>query len=115
MVKNITALGRNGVHDFILIRVSALVILFYLLYMTGFFMFGPEITYHSWKTFFSQLTTQVFTLLALAALFIHGWIGMWQVFTDYIKSSLLRGLLLAGSVVLLAIYLLSGFSILWGM
>ncbi|EKL13014.1 succinate dehydrogenase, hydrophobic membrane anchor protein [Vibrio cholerae HC-61A2] len=45
---------------------------------------------------------------------IHGWIGLWQVLTDYIKCSKLRaGLQLVVIAVLLG-YFFSGLFVLWG-
>ena len=80
----------------------------------GFFTFGPEITFASWQAFFSQLTTKVFTLLALGSILIHAWIGLWQVLTDYIKSAALRVCFQFGIVAILFVYLFSGFFIVWG-
>lgn len=37
MVSNASALGRNGVHDFILVRATAIVLTLYIIYMVGFF------------------------------------------------------------------------------
>ncbi|EYH89294.1 succinate dehydrogenase cytochrome b556 small membrane subunit [Salmonella enterica subsp. enterica serovar Heidelberg str. N653] len=33
MVSNASALGRNGVHDFILVRATAIVLTLYIIYM----------------------------------------------------------------------------------
>ena len=114
MVTSISSVGRNGVHDFILIRATAIILTLYTLYLVGFFTFGPEITFASWQAFFSQLTTKVFTLLALGSILIHTWIGLWQVLTDYIKSAALRVCFQFGIVAILFVYLFSGFFIVWG-
>ena len=114
MVTSISSVGRNGVHDFILIRATAIILTLYTLYLVGFFTFGPEITFASWQAFFSQLTTKVFTLLALGYILIHAWIGLWQVLTDYIKSAALRVCFQFGIVAILFVYLFSGFFIVWG-
>lgn len=114
MVSNISSVGRNGIHDFILVRATAIVLTLYTLYMVGFFVFGPEITFVSWQGFFELLTTKVFTLLALISILIHAWIGLWQVLTDYIKSALLRVSLQFIVVAILLVYLCSGFFIIWG-
>ncbi len=36
MVSNASALGRNGVHDFIPVRATAIVLTLYIIYMVGF-------------------------------------------------------------------------------
>ncbi|MGF1724162.1 succinate dehydrogenase, hydrophobic membrane anchor protein [Photobacterium nomapromontoriensis] len=114
MVNNVSTIGRNGIHDFILIRATAVILTFYTLYMVGFFAFGPELTFQTWTAFFSQLSTKVFTMLALLSILIHAWIGLWQVLTDYIKSAILRAGIQFGVVVVLLAYLFSGFFIVWG-
>ncbi len=65
MVSNASALGRNGVHDFILVRATAIVLTLYIIYMVGFFATSGELTFEVWTGFFSSAFTKVFTLLAL--------------------------------------------------
>ncbi|MGK9172310.1 succinate dehydrogenase membrane anchor subunit [Yokenella regensburgei] len=114
MVSNASALGRNGVHDFILVRATAIVLTLYIIYMVGFFAINGDITWQVWSGFFSSAFTKVFTLLALFSILIHAWIGMWQVLTDYVKSVALRLMLQLVIVVALAIYVIYGFVVVWG-
>ncbi|MDN3682154.1 succinate dehydrogenase, hydrophobic membrane anchor protein [Vibrio tapetis subsp. quintayensis] len=113
MVKNISSFGRNGVHDFLLIRASAIVLTLYTFYIVGFCAFN-DITYHSWTAFFSGTFTKVFTMVSLVCVLIHAWIGLWQVLTDYIKPAALRGGLQLAIVVVLFGYFFSGLFVLWG-
>jgi len=114
MVSNASAFGRNGVHDFILVRATALVLTLYIIYMVGFFAISGEITYEAWTGFFSSAFTKVFTLLALFSTLIHAWIGMWQVLTDYVKSTGLRLALQLAIVIALLVYVIYGFVVVWG-
>jgi len=114
MVSNASALGRNGVHDFILVRATAIVLTLYIIYMVGFFAISGDVTYEAWTGFFSSAFTKVFTLLALVSTLIHTWIGMWQVFTDYVKSTALRLGLQLLTVVALLVYVIYGFVVVWG-
>ncbi|ATF10391.1 Succinate dehydrogenase hydrophobic membrane anchor protein [Candidatus Enterovibrio altilux] len=100
-------------HDFIMIRATAIIMTLYTLYMVGCFAFGPELSGQIWFEFWGQTWNKAFTMLALICVLIHAWIGMWQVLTDYIKPTLLRVLMQFGIVVLLFIYLLTGFCVLW--
>lgn len=114
MVSNASALGRNGVHDFVLVRATAIVIVLYVIYLIGFFAMAGELSYAVWTGFFSHAFTKVFTLLALFSVLIHGWIGMWQVLTDYVKSLALRMALQLIIVVALLAYMIYGFVVVWG-
>ncbi len=113
MVKHISTLGRNGVHDFLLIRASAIILTLYTIYLVGFCAFN-EITYMSWSAFFGGTLTKVFTMLALVCVLVHAWIGLWQVLTDYIKHILVRGVLQVSIISVLIAYFFSGLFVLWG-
>ncbi|WP_354625730.1 succinate dehydrogenase, hydrophobic membrane anchor protein [Psychromonas sp. MME2] len=113
MVKVAGTFGRSGVHDYILLRASAIIMLAYLLYLLA-FISCADATFSVWKGFFDLTFTKVFTLFALIAMLIHAWIGIWQVLTDYVKHSLLRGSLQFLLTSIAFIYVLFGFVILWG-
>ncbi len=113
MVKVAGTFGRSGVHDFLLIRASAVVLLAYILYLVG-FIATADITYNVWVGFFSLTVTKVFSLFALIAMLVHAWIGVWQVLTDYIKCAMLRGTLQFVLTSVAFIYVISGLVILWG-
>lgn len=114
MVSNASALGRNGVHDWLLLRASAIVITLYILYILGFVVIVPDITYEIWRGFFASHITKVFTLLTLLSILAHAWIGLWQVLTDYIKPLALRLVLQLVVVITLLVYLLYGTIVVWG-
>jgi succinate dehydrogenase / fumarate reductase membrane anchor subunit len=113
MVKIAGTFGRSGVHDFILLRASAVILLAYILYLVG-FIISADISYQVWTGFFSLTLTKVFTLLALIAMLVHSWIGIWQVLTDYVKCTLLRGTLQFVLIAVAFVYVIFGFVILWG-
>ena len=114
MVINAASLGRSGVHDFILIRASAIVLAIYTIFLVGFIAFSSPLSYDAWHALFSALPMKVFTLLTLVAVLIHTWIGTWQVLTDYVKPLMLRGVLQFVFVVAAFCYLAAGIFIVWG-
>lgn len=114
MVNVVASAGRNGVHDFILLRASAIILVLYTLLLAGFFVVTPSVTFEIWQGFFACTAVKVATGLALLALLAHAKIGVWQVLSDYIKPAFLRGVLqFVFSVILLA-YVVFGFLIVWG-
>lgn len=114
MVKPISSVGRNGVHDYLLIRASAIVMTLYVIFLMSFFVSESSINYHNWYAFFGNTFTKVFTMLALVSVLVHAWIGLWQVLTDYVKVAALRALLQLAVIVALVAYVFSGLFILWG-
>ncbi len=114
MVSIVASAGRNGVHDFILLRASAIILVLYTILLAGFFVVTPSVTYDAWQGFFACIAVKVATLLALASLLVHAKIGVWQVLSDYIKPAFLRGALQFFFSVLLLVYVAAGFLIVWG-
>ncbi|MES2625726.1 MAG: succinate dehydrogenase, hydrophobic membrane anchor protein [Pseudomonadota bacterium] len=89
MVTNITSLGRNGVYDWLVQRVSAVVLLTYFVFLAFYVATHPDLTFVQWQGLFASIWMRAFSLLALLALCAHAWIGMWTVFTDYLTSNVL--------------------------
>ena len=100
MVTNVTSFGRSGVADFVLQRVSAVVLGLYGLCMVGFFAAVPNIDHAALVDFLESLPMKAFTTLAVVALAMHAWIGMWTIGTDYIRSHYFG----RGHTVYLAVY-----------
>jgi succinate dehydrogenase / fumarate reductase, membrane anchor subunit len=89
MVTNITSLGRNGVQDWLVQRISAVVLLAYFLFLAFYVGTNPGLTYPQWQGLFASPWMRAFSLLALLSLCAHAWIGMWTVFTDYLTTAAL--------------------------
>lgn len=114
MVNNASALGRSGLHDWLLLRAAAIIIALYVFYILGFFLFNHVVTYSTWHHFFSTSFTKIFTLLALLSILVHGWIGLWQVLTDYVKHLALRLVMQLAIIVILLGYAIYGMIVVWG-
>lgn len=114
MVSNASALGRNGVHDWLLLRASAIIMTLYVLYILGFVVMSDTLTYDTWHGFFASSFTKVFTLLTLLCILVHGWVGMWQVLTDYVKSVAMRLVLQLLVIVVVLVYAIYGTVVVWG-
>ena len=80
----VASLGRSGLVDFLLQRVTAVVLLAYACCVLGFFLAAPP-SHERLVAFFANLPMRGFTTLAVLALAAHGWIGMWTVGTDYVR------------------------------
>lgn len=121
MVTNATNLSRSGLSDWLIQRFSAVVLAAYILCILGSMVMTPDMTYEQWRELFSSTAMRLFSLIALAALCAHAWIGMWTIGTDYIterqlgsKATLIRLFYQAICVLVIAIYLLWGIEIFWG-
>ncbi|KKL02856.1 succinate dehydrogenase, hydrophobic membrane anchor protein [Rheinheimera mesophila] len=114
MVLNQASLKRDGVQDYVSLRATAVILTLYTLFILGFFLVTPEVTYDVWKSLFSSLLMKAFTLLALVCIAVHTKIGLWQVLTDYVKNAALRGVLQFLLYTLAFGYVAVGLFVLWG-
>lgn len=119
MVTAVTSMGRSGLYDWLMQRVTAVILLAYFLFLGCVILGGVD--YASWKELFSQTWMRIFSLLALLSLGIHAWVGLWSVLTDYLTErmmgqtgNVLRFLCQAVCALIMFSYTVWGIQILWG-
>jgi succinate dehydrogenase / fumarate reductase membrane anchor subunit len=115
MVASVTSFGRSGLYDWMIQRVTAVVLAAYTVFMLGYLVLNPDLTYAQWNELFSCTAVRIFSLLALLSLGAHAWIGLWTVSTDYLKQTGLRFIFQAGCGLIMFIYVVWGVQILWGL
>ena len=84
-VTNVTSLTRSGLADYLIQRVTAVILALYTLCVLGFFVTTPEMGHAELVGYFSHPVMKVFNILAVLATAAHAWVGMWTVGTDYIR------------------------------
>lgn len=121
MVTQVTNLGRSGLYDWLMQRVTAVILLAYFLFISGYLVFNPDVTFEQWRALFDCTPVRAFTSLTLFSIVLHAWIGLWSVSTDYMtvrlmgpKATAVRLLFQAGYSLILFYYLVWGFQVLWG-
>jgi succinate dehydrogenase / fumarate reductase membrane anchor subunit len=114
MVTSVTNFGRSGAYDWMVQRVSAVVLAVYTIWLVGVLFFSP-MDFAGWSEMFSKTPVRIFSLMALLALGAHAWIGLWTVSTDYIKNGLVRFVVQAGCGAVMFFYVVWGVQILWGL
>ena len=87
MVTSVTSFSRTGLSDWLIQRVTSLVLLAYFLLIA--YQLTGSVDYTSWRALFDQTWMKVFTLMAALSLVAHAWIGLWSVFTDYLTERML--------------------------
>jgi succinate dehydrogenase / fumarate reductase membrane anchor subunit len=121
MVTNVSSFGRSGLFDWVIQRLTALILASYAMYLFALLLFHPDLDYQQWQAMFSSFRMRFFSLVALLSILAHGWIGMWTISTDYLtprlmgsKATLIRIVFQLGCVLLTLLYLVWGVEILWG-
>jgi succinate dehydrogenase / fumarate reductase membrane anchor subunit len=110
-----TPVGAHyGVGDWLLQRLTAVVMAIYTMVVFIGVLLVPPHTYAEWKSFFSPALFRVATMLFVAALLYHAWVGMRDILMDYLKATAVRLTAQAAVGLVLLFYLVWTASILWG-
>ena len=105
--------AHYGLRDWLAQRVSAVVLLVYTLILLGAIVFGPELSYGTWAGLFSNVWMKVASMLAVVALIWHAWVGVRDIYMDYIKPTGVRLFLQVATVLALVGYACWAAIILW--
>tara|TARA_B110001450_G_C17629901_1_gene484766 strand:+ start:1343 stop:1711 length:369 start_codon:yes stop_codon:yes gene_type:complete len=112
----------SGPNNWIIQRITAIVMTAYLFFIVGFLVANPVLTYDQWSALNGLLSMRIFTLVTIAAVAFHAWIGMRCVLTDYItvrligpKANGVRNVLQLGLGFIILLYLVWTIKILWGL
>ena len=54
MVASVTNLGRSGLYDWVIQRLSAVILALYTLFLLGFVIASPDMQYSQWQGLFAQ-------------------------------------------------------------
>ncbi|MCX8004992.1 MAG: succinate dehydrogenase, hydrophobic membrane anchor protein [Burkholderiaceae bacterium] len=112
--KRLVVGAHYGLKDWVAQRVTALLLAAYtlLLAILAFASAGAA-TYEGWAGLFAPTWMKVATLVAIVALAYHAWIGVRDIFMDYLKPVWLRLTAYVGAVLWLAFCALWAAQILW--
>jgi succinate dehydrogenase / fumarate reductase, membrane anchor subunit len=113
MVKRVVVGAHYGLKDWLAQRVTAVVMIVYTLLWLTVAMVHGGLDRALWQALFADVAFRVATMLFGIALLWHAWIGMRDIWMDYIKPAALRLALEAITVVVLISYGVWLASILW--
>ena len=113
MVKRVIVGAHYGTRDWLAQRITAVIMAVYTLLALVVLATRSPFTYESWKALFAQSGVRVATLLFMASLAWHTWVGVRDILMDYVKHDGLRLMLEVLTILLLAGYVGWTIEILW--
>lgn len=113
MVDNVTSLSRNGVRDWIIQRVTAVVMAIYSVVILADVLSADRLSYQFWHDLYHNTAVRVLSVLVILSLVFHAWVGMWTIYTDYIKVVWLRLVLQISTILGLMGIMVWSILILW--
>lgn len=82
--------AHYGLRDWLVQRITAVVLLVYVLGMLDFLLFSCGASFDAWKALFATTWVRVLTTVSMLALLWHAWIGVRDIWMDYVKPTGLR-------------------------
>jgi len=114
MVDRIVTGAHYGLRDWLMQRITAVVMVVYILFMAGWLLLQPNVDYDAWTGLFANNVVRSFSLLFLFAVFCHAWVGVRDIVMDYIKLAILRLIIHVTVILVLIMYSIWSVQILWG-
>ncbi|MRW85813.1 succinate dehydrogenase, hydrophobic membrane anchor protein [Pseudoduganella sp. FT26W] len=82
--------AHYGMRDWLAQRVTAVLMVLYTATLLIAFLTGQNFTYEGWAGLFAQQWFKLVSAVTLIGLFYHAWVGMRDVWMDYVKPVGLR-------------------------
>ena len=96
--KRIVVGAHYGLRDWLSQRITAVVMALFTLALLLQFIFGGPVGYDSWAGIFARQWMKVLTFIVIVSLAWHAWVGMRDVWMDYVKPVGLRLLAQVASI-----------------
>ncbi len=89
-----------GWRDWLAQRVTAIVMALYTVVLLALFLTGNNFSYEAWAGIFAMQWFKLLTFSVFVALFYHAWVGMRDVWMDYVTHSVVLRLVFQVATIL---------------
>jgi succinate dehydrogenase / fumarate reductase, membrane anchor subunit len=115
MLNRIVTGAHYGLRDWLIQRITGVVMLLYTLGIGGYLLLQPKLDYNAWSLLFSSNVVRTFTMLFLLSVFYHAWIGVRDIVMDYVNPAMIRLFIHMMVILTMLLYTIWSVQILWGM
>ena len=91
--------AHYGMRDWLSQRITAVLMALFTLLLLAQLLFGGPLGYDRWAGIFSAQWMKVLSFVVFIALGWHAWVGMRDIWMDYVKSAALRLTLQVATIV----------------
>ena len=113
MVKPVVTGAHYGLRDWLVQRVTAVVMAVYFLLLAAVLLISPPHDHAAWKVLFSEQWLRIASFLFFVSLCWHAWIGMRNILMDYVHATGTRLTLQMLVILSLLFYAVWSADILW--
>lgn len=83
--KRLVVGAHYGLRDWLVQRITAVLMALFTIVLIAQLLFGAKLGYDRWSAIFSAQWMKVLTFVVIVSLLYHAWIGMRDVWMDYVK------------------------------
>ena len=113
MVNRVVSGAHYGWRDWLMQRFTAAFMALYSVFILGYLWRQAPLDFMRWQALFQPQWMRLATLLFLLSLMLHAWVGVRNIFMDYVRHTLVRLLLHGVAILLLVAYAAWAVQILW--
>ena len=114
MVSRVVVGAHYGLRDWLIQRVTAVVMALFSLLLATYLLLHPHLGYDGWTDLCASGPLRTFALLFLLCLYYHAWIGVRDIVMDYVKPAWSRLMIHVLVILVLIVYTIWSVQILWG-
>jgi succinate dehydrogenase / fumarate reductase membrane anchor subunit len=85
--KRLVVGAHYGLKDWLAQRVTAIVMALYTIILLVLFLTGANFSYEGWAGMFAHQWFKIATFVTFLSLFYHAWVGMRDIWMDYVNQS----------------------------
>ena len=97
--KRIVTGAHYGLRDWLAQRITAALMALFTIVLLAQVIFGEPLSYYKWAGIFSHQWMKTLTFVVIVALLYHAWVGVRDIWMDYVKPVGLRLALQVFSIV----------------
>jgi succinate dehydrogenase / fumarate reductase membrane anchor subunit len=83
--KRLVVGAHYGLRDWLAQRVTAVLMALFTVVLVAQLLFGARLGYERWAAIFSAQWMKALTFVVIVSLLVHAWVGMRDVWMDYVK------------------------------
>ncbi|KAF0814137.1 Succinate dehydrogenase hydrophobic membrane anchor subunit [Andreprevotia sp. IGB-42] len=106
--------AHYGLRDWLVQRVTAVIMLAYAVAIVAFLLLAQGASYAAWQQLFSCTWVRVLTTVTILALLWHAWVGLRDIWMDYVQHIGVRLTLHVLTILWLVASLVYAIVVVWG-
>jgi succinate dehydrogenase / fumarate reductase, membrane anchor subunit len=105
--------AHYGLKDWLAQRITAVIMAVFTLVFLVIYLMSGKLDYGTWANIFAPTWMKVLTVMTFLSLGYHAWIGLRDIYMDYIGAASIRLFLEAATILALVGYGVWAIAILW--